>query len=140
MHFATFIVLFAAAAILGAPTESTFGTASLSSEVFDQGDGFYLASVNETGVFDVEFTSMAELMAQDPVEHLAAEDLTARDTPTLSKRYTRCSGRKSAALGTLDEANRQLARNAAGQGNYPAGKWGWVSLSSSTPNLSCDDK
>jgi hypothetical protein len=128
MHFATFTTLFAAAAVLGAPTESTPDIANLSSEVLDQGDGFYLATYNDTGVLNVEFTPMAELKTSDPVEQVAARDthIFARDDSNEANCIVPL--RKTIALATLDEANRQLARNGAQQGHYGKDKWGWVSL------------
>ena len=125
MHFATFATLFAAAAVLGVPTEPTEPTSitSLADDVFDQGDGFYLASYNEAGTIDVDFTPMAELDTTSP-----ATQLTTRSMHTLIKRETVCSGRNSVALATLDAANVQLARNADAQRNYGAGAWGWVSF------------
>jgi hypothetical protein len=125
MHFATFVTLFAAAAVLGVPTEPTEPTsiASLTDDVFDQGDGFYLASYNEAGTLDVDFTPIAELDTASP-----AEQLTTRGMHTLNKRETVCSGRSSVALATLDAINVQLAQNADGQRNYGAGSWGWVSF------------
>ncbi|KAJ4331442.1 hypothetical protein N0V95_009882 [Ascochyta clinopodiicola] len=123
MHLTSFFTLFAAATILGAPTEPIESTSitSLAADVLDQGDGFYLASYNEAGVLDVIFTPIAELETIPP-----AAQLTTRATHTLGKRETTCSGRSSVALGTLDDANRQLATNAAAQGNYGKNSWGWV--------------
>jgi hypothetical protein len=132
MHFTTLTMLFAAATVLGAPTELTPSLATVSDEVLDQGDGVYFASYNETGVIDVDFTPMAEfekrmaeLDARGPVEQLSA-----RDTHGLTKRdaVIKCSGRKSNAEGTLHEANRQLASNADAKRHYGANQWGWVSF------------
>lgn len=124
MHFSTLTIIFAAAVVLGAPTQLTEpnSIATLADDVLDQGEGFYVASYNETGSLEVEFTPMAELDATTP-----AEQLTTRATHTLNKRETVCSGRKSAVLAILDSANVKLAQNAAFQGNYGAGAWGWVS-------------
>lgn len=63
MHLTSFSTLFAAATILGAPTEpiEPAGITSLAADVLDQGDGFYLASYNDAGVHDIAFTPTAEL-------------------------------------------------------------------------------
>lgn len=78
---------------------------------------------------DVEFTPLAELAAIAPVE----EATSAVDERSLLKRGTTCSGRRSINLGQLDEANRQLAKNANAQGWYNKGANCWVSHAS----LSC---
>ncbi|USP77968.1 hypothetical protein yc1106_05242 [Curvularia clavata] len=124
MQFTTFATLFTAAAVLGAPTEPTksMSIAALGETVFDQGDGFYLASYNDAGALKVNFTPMAELDTTTP----PAEHLTTRSTHLLSKRETVCSGRTSVNLGNLDAANVQLAKNAAAQVTYNGGAWGWV--------------
>ena len=126
MQFTTFATLFTAAAVLGAPTEPTksMSIAALGETVFDQGDGFYLASYNDAGALKVNFTPMAELDTTTP----PAEHLTTRSTHLLSKRETVCSGRTSVNLGNLDAANVQLAKNAAAQVTYNGGAWGWVSF------------
>jgi hypothetical protein len=123
MHFSTITLAFAAA-VLGAPTETTLGSGLRVRGDLDQGDGFYLAVFNETGVADIEFTPMANLKARAPVE-----EVTAAHSGNLLKRGTVCSGRRSGNLAQLDDANVALARNAAAQGWYERGAHGWVSSS-----------
>lgn len=130
MHFSALTILFATT-VLGVPTKSplearswTISKADLHTSN-DQGDGFYLATFNESNIAEVKFTPFAtDLTARDPIE-----GLTTRSTVNLAKRGTECSGRYSGDLPTLDAANRELANNANGK-NYNKGAWGWVSTSS----------
>lgn len=123
MQFSTITLLFAAT-VLGAPTDSVTASGLRMRGAIDQGEGFYLAVFNnETGVADIEFTPLTELAAIAPVED-ATSTIEER---SLLKRATTCSGRRSVNLGQLDEANRQLARNANAQGWYNKGANGWVS-------------
>jgi hypothetical protein len=129
MRFTTFIILFAApAVVLSVPTaELSPSLATVSAEVLDQDDGFYFASYKETSVVDVEFTPIAEIIETEldtrgASEQLSAHGLTKRDD------IIKCPGRKSNAKGILHEANRQLASNAAAKGHYGKNAWDWVPL------------
>ncbi|KAF3029585.1 hypothetical protein E8E12_000550 [Didymella heteroderae] len=128
MQFSTIALLFAAT-VLGAPTESLTASGLRMRGEVDQGEGFYLAVFNnETGVADVEFTPLSELVTIAPVE----EATSTVDERSLLKRATVCSGRRSINLGQLDDANRQLASNANAQGWYNKGANGWVHLGGET--------
>lgn len=127
MHWST-ITMFFAAAVLGAPAPTTF---ALDPNVMDQGDGFYLASFNEAGKAEVEFTPMAEIIAKDSVP--VSENLAVRAVDTLLKRVNNnvvCHGRSN-NVGDLDWANVKLAQN-GDQKWYDAGHWGWVSSKGSS--------
>ncbi|KAH7359738.1 hypothetical protein BKA66DRAFT_445250 [Pyrenochaeta sp. MPI-SDFR-AT-0127] len=127
MRFSTIAMLFAAT-VLGAPTESVFASGSIMRGEIDQGDGFYLATLNnETGIYDVKFTPLTDLEARAPVG-----DITPVNRGNLRKRATTCSGRRSINLGNLDEANRRLAQNAHNQGWYEKNAHGWVDLEGET--------
>jgi hypothetical protein len=129
MHISALTILFATA-VLGVPTKSALQARSWTateSELrasHDQGEGFYLAIFNESGIAEVQFTPLAELATRTPVE-----DLFARSTDDLAKRGTECAVRYSPNVAVLDDANRQLANNANGK-TYGKGAWGWVSSSS----------
>jgi hypothetical protein len=79
MRFTTFIILFAApAVVLSVPTaELSPSLATVSAEVLDQDDGFYFASYKETSVVDVEFTPIAEIIETELDTRGASEQLTA---------------------------------------------------------------
>jgi hypothetical protein len=70
-----------ATAAVGVPFENlpereaslVLGTRAIHPRAFDQGDGFYVASFNgDTGVHEVDFTSMEEVKRREIVEHPAA--------------------------------------------------------------------
>jgi len=94
-----------------------------------QGDGFYTATVDDSGTVDVEFTPMAqlpptaELLSKARAEGLL--DHTSDSTDALHKRTTECGGRDSGSLSDLNGANIQLAHNGDGK-TYSPKAWGWV--------------
>ncbi|POS68880.1 hypothetical protein DHEL01_v212726 [Diaporthe helianthi] len=98
-----------------------------------QGDGFYSASFNESGVAEVKFTPLSEVLTDEPEASVSAETLSARDS-NLDKRATTCSGRFAVNQGDLDTANRQLRDNAVNMGASQGawGHWGWVHIGDST--------
>ncbi|KAJ8115021.1 hypothetical protein OPT61_g3232 [Boeremia exigua] len=128
MQFSTIALLFAAT-VLGAPTESLSASGLVMRGEVDQGEGFYLAVLNNaTGIADVEFTPLAELASIDT----DGTATSAVDERNLLKRGTTCSGRRSINLGELDRANVQLANNANAQGWHDKGHVGWVHLGGET--------
>jgi hypothetical protein len=120
------IALLVAPTVLGAPTD--FSQNSVQPQQLDQGDGFYLAIFNDSGIADIYFTPESELQTRSHVLGLET-----RSADSLFKRAHTCSGRKSGDLGTLDAANVELAVNTNARGNYPKGAWGWVSASLLNP-------
>ncbi|KAI4594762.1 hypothetical protein KJ359_007565 [Pestalotiopsis sp. 9143b] len=131
MRFAEFITIFAAAAF-GAPTDSGLNKRSWTSPETGlhvrglgyQGDGFYLAVFNESGVADVQFTPMEDLNATTPAGDISRRD---DDGNALAKRAgTTCSGKYSGNQANLNWANWKLASNADAVHNYGFHAWGWV--------------
>lgn len=131
MRFAELIAIFTAA-VLGAPAESGLNKRSWTSPESGlhvrglgyQGDGFYLAVFNDSGVADVQFTPVEELNATSPAGDVSRRD---EDGNALAKRAgTTCSGKSSGNLYNLDWANWKLAQNADAVHNYGYHAWGWV--------------
>jgi hypothetical protein len=120
MHWSSLTMIFVAA-VLGAPAPAP-APFTVANDVMDQGDGFYLATFDDAGVAEVQFTPIAELgeLAPAPV----SENLAVRDANILNKRSTTCAG-NSNNVGDLDWANVRLADN-ADQKWYDFHAWGWV--------------
>ncbi|KAL5120078.1 hypothetical protein ACEQ8H_001903 [Pleosporales sp. CAS-2024a] len=118
-----------AATAMGAPVMSTTAAFDLPSDVFDQGDGFYSATLNESGKIHVTFTKKEVLLARNDsagASTFVSEIGTAHDARALSKRDgVECVDGVSKSLTDLDWANVQLAKNADGH-YYDPNHWGWV--------------
>lgn len=92
-----------------------------------QGDGFYSAFFNESGVAEVTFTPLSRLPAGESDVSVSVDTLSARDS-NLDKRATTCAGRYTNDQGELDRANEQLRNNAVNMADQgKKGHWGWVS-------------
>lgn len=98
----------------------------------DQGDGLYLAVFDDNGHATVEFTPFSDLNMTIPDagdESKVADTESEAPANRLSKRNgITCSGRNGNTA-IMDPANRQLASNADGHGQYGRNAWGWVSNS-----------
>ncbi|EAT87637.2 hypothetical protein SNOG_05246 [Parastagonospora nodorum SN15] len=97
------------------PRRSTSSDINIASDLMFQGDGFYTATVDDSGTVDVEFTPMAEL---PPTAELLSKaraegllDYIPDSTDSLHKGKTECEGRDSGSQSDLDGANIQLAHN-----------------------------
>ena len=139
MRASTTVLLFAATALAAPAPKSVAqrdatlvqGTAGLDPDVFDQGDGFYIASFNEsTASLDVSFTPIAEL----PETSTAVTSPNKRSVFDLRKRATTCPGWLSKGVPSLDWANVKLADNVNGK-TFGFEKWGWVRCSCLTCHL-----
>ena len=128
-------LLFFAASLRAAPTKvaSTLDLTSFtgSEPALDQGDGFYIAEFNASGIAEVEYTpwdDLAKLPAPVKSPAPAKSKRSSSDAldSTIQKRDTFCSTRTSINTPELDEANRQLATNAKNR-EYQRNSWGWVS-------------
>ncbi|KAH5028609.1 hypothetical protein HBI75_135660 [Parastagonospora nodorum] len=111
------------------PRRSTSSDINIASDLMFQGDGFYTATVDDSGTVDVEFTPMAEL---PPTAELLSKaraegllDYIPDSTDSLHKGKTECEGRDSGSQSDLDGANIQLAHNGDGK-TYSPKSWGWV--------------
>lgn len=97
------------------------------SAAFDQGDGFYLATFNESGMADIHFTPMSNLSVRArSSRHLERSPSESPGDKFLAL-STECSNRHTWELYGLDTANIMLAENANNHGAYKRGDWGWVS-------------
>jgi len=140
MLFTALVVpVFFATAAIAAPLEIVskgeaslaLGTRAIHARTFDQGDGFYMASFNnETGIHEVEFSSMEELTKRSFLEPPAAtsEDEFSRRIPhnDIARRYDDVCVLSSKNVDTLNRANKRLAENAQRHGAYKNNAWGWV--------------
>ena len=125
MRFATITSLFAAAALgLPADVENPIFGKVIDPASLNQGDGFYLSVPNKEGVAEVTFTPIAEF---GNLKTRATEDLAHPAKLFERQSGVSCAG-ISSNLGNLDEANRQLARNAHATGHYNRGTRGWVRI------------
>lgn len=106
-------------------TNMQSGSATIPPELLDQGDGVYIASLNETGHVNVEFTPSAGLtkrvLVKDVVGPSPTHGLHRRDGVT-------CSGREALDLKSLNQANVDLSNNMNNK-TYNKVDWGWVSSS-----------
>ena len=128
----TFLLL--AATALAAPAPKSVaqrdatvvqGTTGIDPSVFDQGDGFYMASFNEsTASLDVSFTPVAEL----PEKSTAVNSPNKHSVFDLRKRDTTCPGWLSKDVPSLDSANVRLADNVNGK-TFGFMDWNWVRCS-----------
>ncbi|KAL4724249.1 hypothetical protein ACLX1H_008862 [Fusarium chlamydosporum] len=95
----------------------------------DQGDGLYLAVFDDNGHATVEFTPFSDMNMTIPDagdESKVADTESEAPANRLSKRNgITCSGRNGNTA-IMDPANRQLASNADGHGQYGRNAWGWV--------------
>lgn len=133
MRASTTVLLFAATALAAPAPKSVAqrdatvvqGTAGLDPSVFDQGDGFYMASFNEsTASLDVSFTPVAELSEKST----AVTSPNKRSAFDLKKRDTTCPGWVSNDVPSLDAANVRLADNVNDK-TFGFMQWGWVRCS-----------
>jgi hypothetical protein len=107
-------------------SRSTTYDLSIASHLMFQGDGFYLATLNDDGETTVEFTAKAELSTTGEPIARSSESNAARIVRLLSKRDVQtCSGGFSTHVDDLNWANVQLAKNADGH-KYNKKQWGWV--------------
>lgn len=124
MKWSTITTIFLlAGSALSAPVTSTTAELNISDELRNQGDGFYTATLNEDGKFDVNFTPMAEIVARDasPVP-----EIPVITHPTPPGNEIHCGPGSANNVPDLDTANVQLARNAPG--GLSTGSYGWVHL------------
>lgn len=100
------------------------GTEGLQPSDFDQGNGFYMATFNETtSVMDVSFRPVAEMLDAS----LDISPFAKRSAFDLAKRDTTCSGLFSGDVPSLDWANVRLADNVNNQ-YFGYHQWGWVCI------------
>lgn len=135
MHPSTIVLLLSSTA-LAIPTNPALQTRDWTSPELDihvtnvgyQGDGFYSAVFNESGVAEVKFTPLSQLHIDEPEVSVSSQTLPARDNTLAKRAGTTCSGRWTNNQGDLDSANSELVNNAVNmpdQGDYH--HWGWVS-------------
>ncbi|KAH7408641.1 hypothetical protein DE146DRAFT_384798 [Phaeosphaeria sp. MPI-PUGE-AT-0046c] len=118
---AAFVSLLAAAA-LGVPLISTAAQLAIPSHLLDQGDGVYIATLNDnTGKIHVNFTSKEVLVAKDAA--LVIENVTPESIVTLEEDLY-CDG-ASKNEHDLKWANEKLGQETNGV-QYPRQTWAWV--------------
>jgi hypothetical protein len=124
----TTLSLFAGSA-LGAPVSSTTAGLQISDELRNQGDGFYIATRNESGKLHVNFTPMAALVARDPDPVPETLPATHSGRWSVGKDEIVCDPGHSDNVANLEAANFQLAKNAPnGKNGESEGLYGWVHL------------
>ena len=90
-----------------------------------QGDGFYQAVYDDAGTADVQFTPLADVLANLNIT-ASVETRALAEGGLSAAAYPICKGRSTNHLPELTAANIVLAQNANAQNFYAKGAWGWV--------------
>lgn len=100
----------------------SFAPGSVEEGEFDQGDGFYSASLDDTGKVSVIFTPKDVLVARDSL----SENPATKSIRDFEKRDgVECVGGESKNQADLDWANNELATYVDGKMLSPQ-TWGWI--------------